>query len=352
MKQSSSSIRPERVEELSRELSSALKNDLNSLRSINAKTSLLSVNARIEAANAGGTAGAAFSVIANEVMMLAKTMDVSFKNLEQQTAPVLNELGIIGSKLATDTRGQRLADLAAAHLDVIDRNLYERSCDVRWWATDNGLVNALTSKSQEDINYASNRMGIILNSYTVYFDLVLCDKNGVVIANGRPQMYHSSGSTVGSTTWFKQALMSKSGSEFGFESVHNSSLVNNKRVLIYSCAVRENGDEQGEVIGVLGIVFNWDALGQTIVDNAAISSEEQSKTAVFISTATGELCAAHGLKSNSPLPVDKWLQASQTSRLYLTDTYNGRKNIIALARSIGFETYKTGWISGIIQLTE
>jgi Methyl-accepting chemotaxis protein (MCP) signalling domain len=352
MKQSSDGIRPERVEELSRELSSALKNDLISLRAINAKTSLLSVNARIEAANAGGTAGAAFSVIANEVMMLAKTMDASFKNLEQQTAAMLRELGIIGSKLASDTRGQRLADLAAAHLDVIDRNLYERSCDVRWWATDNGLVKALTTKSPEDIHYASNRMGIILNSYTVYFDLVLCDKNGMVIANGRPQMHRSCGSTVSSTNWFKQALSSTSGSEFGFESVHNSSLVNNKRVLIYSCAVREHGDECGEIIGALGVVFNWDALGQTIVDNAAISSDEQSKTAVFIATATGELCASHGLKSNAPLPVDKWLKASQSTRFYLTDTWNGRKNLIALARSIGFETYKTGWISGIMQLTE
>ena len=28
------------------------------------------------------------------------------------------------------------------NIDLIDRNLYERSCDVRWWATDSSVVDA------------------------------------------------------------------------------------------------------------------------------------------------------------------------------------------------------------------
>ncbi len=30
--------------------------------------------------------------------------------------------------------GERLVDLALNAIEIIDRNLYERSCDVRWWA--------------------------------------------------------------------------------------------------------------------------------------------------------------------------------------------------------------------------
>ena len=32
---------------------------------------------------------------------------------------------------------------------MIDRNLYERTCDVRWWATDGDMVNALDKKDIE-----------------------------------------------------------------------------------------------------------------------------------------------------------------------------------------------------------
>lgn len=38
-----------------------------------------------------------------------------------------------------------MTDLALNVVDLIDRNLYERSCDVRWWATDSAVVQALES---------------------------------------------------------------------------------------------------------------------------------------------------------------------------------------------------------------
>ena len=42
-----------------------------------------------------------------------------------------------------------------ADADLIDRNLYERTCDVRWWATDDSLVQALTKHTQAAYQYAS-----------------------------------------------------------------------------------------------------------------------------------------------------------------------------------------------------
>jgi hypothetical protein len=41
-------------------------------------------------------------------------------------------------------RGSRLPDLSLNAIDIIDRNLYERSCDVRWWATDSAIVDELS----------------------------------------------------------------------------------------------------------------------------------------------------------------------------------------------------------------
>src|SRR6266571_2758733 len=38
------------------------------------------------------------------------------------------------------SRGERMVDLALNAIELIDRNLYERTCDVRWWATDSAVV--------------------------------------------------------------------------------------------------------------------------------------------------------------------------------------------------------------------
>ena len=60
-----------------------------------------------------------------------------------ELAGSLAELSALGDSMIGQLeqhRGQRLTDLAHHMIEIIDRNLYERSCDVRWWATDAALV--------------------------------------------------------------------------------------------------------------------------------------------------------------------------------------------------------------------
>jgi hypothetical protein len=342
-------LRPERVEELSREIGSALSGDIASLRAINRNTRLLSLNARIEAARAGN-AGAAFAVVAGEVMELAKHMDGSFQKMETTTAPLLGELERLGGRLAREVRGRRLADLAATHLDLVDRNLYERSCDVRWWATEGALVQALETNDPALANHASNRMGTILDSYTVYFDLVLCDMDGKVVANGRPGQYGSKGMSVSHENWFQQALATNSGAEYGFQGVHSTPLVGGNRVLVYSAAVRQGGQERGAAIGVLGVIFRWEALGQTIVENAAIPVDEAPKTAVLIVEREGQILAkASGSDVETRLDLVEWLARDASARFHFLTARDNKPYLVAMARSQGYETYATGWISLIIQ---
>ena len=86
--------------------------------------------------------------------------------------------------MADEVRGQRLVDLALNAIEIMDRNLYERTCDVRWWATDAAIVEAVTLTIRAAA-HASQRLGVILRAYTVYLDIWLCDPTGQVIAHGR-----------------------------------------------------------------------------------------------------------------------------------------------------------------------
>jgi hypothetical protein len=228
--------------------------------------------------------------------------------------------------------------------------LYERSCDVRWWATDGAMVAAAQDPQPAALAHASQRLGQILDSYTVYFDLVLTDLHGNVLANGRPRQYRSAGQSVAGQEWFQSAMRTDSGEAFGFQSMHASTLAGGERVLVYSCTVREGGRVQGRVLGVLGIVFRWDALAQTIVENTPLSEAEWRRSRVCIVDAHGQVLAdSAGQGGNGRLELPGRDALFAVPRGAAEEMLEGRPHCIAQAASPGYETYRTGWHCVILQ---
>jgi hypothetical protein len=339
-----------RIGELAQSVSVQFRSAVREMERIYLQTKILSLNAQIEAARAGAV-GNAFGVVATEMVHLSgQTAEVT-NQLATETQGSINVLNQIVSSLGIDIRGTRLADLAMTNIDVIDRNLYERSCDVRWWATDPSAVDALTGNTPETCEQACHRLGVILDSYTVYFDIVLCNLEGRVVANGRKAKFRSIGTSQRDTEWFQAAVKTADGTQFGFQSVHRSeTLANRQHILVYSCGVRENGDAKGELIGVLGIIFNWEALGQTIVERTFISPKEKASTRVCIVDASGLVLAdSAGKIISETIQLPNQSELFATKKQHVAAQYQGEPAIIGYALSPGFETYSTGWHSLIIQ---
>jgi hypothetical protein len=228
---------PEHIAQLTGQLSTLLTETVEHIAGLNREARILALNAEIESARAGD-AGVAFGVVAKAMSQLSEKTGDSAKELARGSKGLIREMQQVTEVLQTKMRGERLSDMALTNIDLVDRNLYERSCDVRWWATDGSVVAALATPTEESRRFASQRLGVILNAYTVYFDLVLCDLDGLVVANGRPTRHAVLGMRQDQAPWFQAAMKTHSGDEFGFQSVHNSALVNQQRSLVYSCAVR------------------------------------------------------------------------------------------------------------------
>ena len=317
---------------------------------INLQTKILSLNAQVEAARAG-LRGNAFGVVATEMVSLSEQTAMVTGKLAVETQDSITSLNQLITGLGQDIRGTRLSDLAMMNIDVIDRNLYERSCDVRWWATDSSAVDALTNKTAEACEHASRRLGVILDSYTVYYDIVLCDLDGTVVANGRKTKFASQGSNQRQSAWFQAAIKSSDGTQFGFQNVHRTpSLAAGKNILVYSCGVRANGDAKGQLIGVMGIIFNWEALGQTVVKGTLISDAEKAHTRICIVDDMGLVLAdSHEKIILETLQLPRQRELFAMKKGYIVDKYQGDAVLVAHAFSPGFETYATGWHSLIIQ---
>jgi hypothetical protein len=337
---------PRSLETLVKQLAAVVSSAVRDIRDLNDKTRMLALNAQIEAARAGQH-GTAFSVVASEMQELSNsTMQVANHLVSTTNASITDLLSTINNSV----RGTRLGDLALTNIDLIDRCLYERTCDVRWWATDSSLTDALASPSAETLEFASQRLGVILDAYTVYHDLVLCDLNGRVVANGRPLQFASAGKHVSETPWFKQALATATGAEYGFQSAHLCNLVGELPSLIYSCSVRYNGLATGQKLGVLGVIFDWASLAENILQNIPIAPEERKSTLCLIVDAKRNILAnSHGCRELGVLELPEFDRVLAEDKGYYITDFKGQPSCVAHAKAPGFETYSTGWYSLIIQ---
>ncbi len=337
------------VSGMSESLLGELGRSLQRIDEINRTTRIISMNARIEAVRIGA-AGRGFGVIAEEMDQLSRRVADTTREIGHMARDTGGALrGTLG-QLEDDARRTRLAELALANIDLIDRNLYERSCDVRWWATDGAVVAAVNEGTPADIAHASRRLGQILDSYTVYFDLVLAGPDGRIVANGRPDAFASAGRDIGDSTWFKEAMHTRSGEEFGFQSVHASPLANGERVLVYSCSVREGSRVNGRVLGVLGIVFRWDALAQTVLGRTPLSEGEWTRSRACIVDRDGLVLADSASRQlQDTLAFPGMAELFSHPRGATVVELSGRRHCVAHAASPGYETYATGWHSLILQ---
>jgi uncharacterized protein YukE len=336
---------PERILALSNALSSIAKQKAHEIQNVTKRTHMLALNAQIEAVRAGHH-GAGFSIVAQEVKSVSQEVseivDDLMKRLDERTV-ALNDLG---QKLVASVRGKRLTDLALNMIDIIDRNLYERSCDVRWWATDSAVVECATTGRTEDADFCSQRLAVILNSYTVYLDIWVADKEGKVLSNGRKSAYPKvQKSSVAYDSWFKEALRTTSGEEFVVADISQQGLLADKKVAVYAAAIRQNAKTDGEIIGVLGIFFDWEAQSQTVVNSVRLEEEEKSRTRSLILDRRHQVIAASD-------------RQGILSEIFPLDTSNGERGMyvdhdgrtIGYALTPGYETYAgLGWYGVIVQ---
>jgi len=338
---------PQAIVDLTHEVKRLASGKISDINDINRETTFLALNALIEAARAGD-AGKGFAVVANQVKHVSTRISDITTGLNKELAGSLSKLTDLGDSMIERMRshdGQRNTDLALNMIDIIDRNLYERSCDVRWWATDSAVVECLRDGSAAARDHACGRLEVILDSYTVYRDLWVVDANGVIVASGRHSTYAVCGQSVAGAQWYKAAMKTTSGSEYVASDVETLALLRNAQVATYSTAIRERGMPNGRVLGALVIFFDWAAQAETVVKGVRLSEEEWRRTRCMIVDSSFRVIAASDgkgiLDERFRLQTD-----GKPSGFYRS--VDGA--IVSFAATPGYETYRgLGWYGVICQ---
>lgn len=338
------SLRPERILDLSERLSSVAGDKIGEIARVNRAAKMLSINALIVAARAG-EAGKGFAIVAEEFKKISTEIDAVAAALESQVRADLDELSAIGGAILNHMRGQRLADLALNAIEIVDRNLYERTCDVRWWATDSAVVACLADADPGAVRYAGERLGVILDAYTVYLDLWICDTKGRVVANGRPGNYPGVvGQSVAEAQWFRDGLRTATGDDFVACDIEKVRALGDAPVATYATAIREGGQAKGKVLGVLGVHFDWRPQAQAVVDGVRLTSEERERSRVMLLDQKGRVLASSDnrgvLTEVFPLDISGGAMGS----------YADGDITVGYALTPGYETYAgLGWYGCLVQ---
>ncbi len=336
---------PERILALAESVSDLTRSKAGEIQEITSNTRVLALNAKIEAARAG-TQGKGFAVVAEEVRTLSDLIAKISRSMSEDMSKKLSEMQTIGGTLVGQVRGQRLADLALNMIDIVDRNLYERSCDVRWWATDSAVVECAANPMPERCNHAAKRLGVILNSYTVYLDLWIADVHGRVLANGRPERYPGAkGTNVSGANWFRKALATTSGEDFVVDDIARNTTLDGKLVATYATAIRKDGDTHGEVTGVIGIFFDWQTQAQSVVEGVRLVGDERGRTRCLL--LDSRFCVIASSDGNGVL--HERIELNTQGRE--AGSYYGPGNtLVGFALTPGYESYKgLGWYGCIVQ---
>lgn len=345
---------PERIAELAHSVKHVADDKIATIEHITRETKYLALNALIEAARAGD-AGRGFAVVANEVKHVSERITDIAQTLTSELAGSLAELSALGDSMIGQLeqhRGQRLTDLAHHMIEIIDRNLYERSCDVRWWATDAALVDVLGAPSPQAVRHACRRLGVILDSYTVYLDLWVADASGRIVANGRPDRYPGViGADASRHPWFLAAMRTPSGADYAAFDVRRAKLLHNAEVATYATAIREDGETHGRPIGALGIFFDWAPQARAVVQGVPLLPHERAVTRCLLLDAEHRVLAS---SDGEGVLLERFALRRQRGATGANAASSGfyhadGDGMIGYALTPGYETYEgLGWY-GVVQ---
>ena len=193
----------------------------------------------------------------------------------QRLAAVLEQIGETGAR-TNEVFSQSIRDLYNTVLsaalrdseflsqllvDLLDRNLYERANDCRWWALTPELRNLLADvklaiASDADVMRANAILGQINGLYTVYSRLVVYDTNGRIVAASHDRLANGA-SAIGQridAEALTAVLALRGAQAYHVSPWQASALSDDAPTYVFHAAIR--APDGAQTVGGIGIVFN------------------------------------------------------------------------------------------------
>ncbi len=269
------------------------------------------------------------------------------RNIGRQTKGVFDEsianlYGTVVASLMSDVQFQ-----ASLAVDIMDRNLYERANDVRWWALTTRFRELLAAPVRPEARETLSAILAYINGlYTVYTNLFLFSTQGEILAVSNPAEAGRVGERLPLDGVYKAALGVRESQKYVVSPFVASELYGGRHTYVYATSVRALEDEE-RVLGGIGIVFDSEPQFAAMLEDAL----PRDNAGAVIPGAFGVFadCARRVIAATDPaLPAgseltldDAFFELANGERMSALVTFREAHYAVGAAMSQGYREYKT-----------
>jgi chemotaxis signal transduction protein len=229
--------------------------------------------------------------------------------------------------------------LASLAVDVLDRNLYERANDCRWWALNATLTNYLA-----DPTVGAEQVTAILRHinglYTVYHGIVLFDGAGRIVAASQAAHDRWIGKSL-SEEWVGRTLALRDSQHFAVSNFGPSALYGGRHTLIYGAALR---NDAGRTLGGIGIVFDSTPQLRAMLSDALPRTESGAVASgcigLFVDDDMRVIAATAKFEPGETVELPRELLQSAERSVAQVVTRDGMCYAIGARRTTGYREYR------------
>ncbi len=266
------------------------------------------------------------------------------KYREYTLSPILDNLRTISDTLLENinTSAASLTNIITAGLlsstniaskfaiDLMDRNLYERANDCRWWALTPLFIHELSNKTPNIQNLTST-LKYINELYTVYTDIFLYDTTGTIIATSYDQSLVNMNI---SQTAVSATLQNRNSQHYFVSPFEKTKLYKNEPTYVYHASITNDT----KVVGGIGIVFDSSIEFKNMLTDSML--ENKRGFSFFCDASQNIIASTHPTLK----PLDKlnlpqsYFQHKDVFQKFIT--FEDKEYLLTIAPSKGYREYK------------
>lgn len=232
--------------------------------------------------------------------------------------------------------------VASLMIDIMDRNLYERANDCRWWALTDTFKEELSS-SMVDKTHSPKLEKIlkyINNLYTVYTNLFVYDTNGIILGVSNDEEKHLIGKQLSSDVVHKTEAI-KDSNDYFVSKFERTKLYNDEHTYIYYASITQ----EEKCVGGIGIVFDSTVEFEAMLKESIPDYDEAKNKEVFGIYANKNKTVI--ASSNPEIKIgeiinldDKFFKLKNGESYSEIVIYNGNYYAVGVKCSQGYREYK------------
>ncbi|MDO9270960.1 MAG: chemotaxis protein CheW [Methylobacter sp.] len=270
------------------------------------------------------------------------------KQLRSMGARTAQALADSSSKLHTTMITSELRNaesIARLMIDIMDRNLYERSNDCRWWAL-TSEIRRILSEGRLNLDDKAKITDILIyinKLYTVYTRLFIYDIKGTIVAESN--LHNDPVDAVGrqvNAAYAQETFSLRSPQEYRVSMFEESWLYEGNPTYVYNAAIRHI-DDMNKAVGGIGIVFDSTPEFKHMLEDCL--PDKPGAFGLFVERPSGRIIAStegSNYKNGEVLWIDpeffELQEGTGKSKIVL---YNKKYYAVGCYSSRGYREFKT-----------